>query len=97
MSDERIVETRTESPAWTLPAVIVLGLIAIGGLAFGLAIVFALEARDTTFRTERDVERILKRPALAMIPLLHMPKGGNNDVEATIPRSSEPAISGRAS
>src|ERR1700686_2232016 len=35
MSDERIVETRTESPAWTLPAIIVLGLIAIGGLAFG--------------------------------------------------------------
>src|SRR5438445_7772948 len=35
MSDERIVETRTESPAWTLPAVIILGLIAIGGLAFG--------------------------------------------------------------
>jgi len=29
------METRTESPAWTLPAVIVLGLIAIGGLAFG--------------------------------------------------------------
>ncbi len=35
MSDERFVETRTESPAWTLPAIIVLGLIAIGGLAFG--------------------------------------------------------------
>ncbi len=35
MSDDRIVESRTESPAWTLPAIIVLGLIAIGGLAFG--------------------------------------------------------------
>ncbi len=35
MADERIVETRTESPAWMLPAVIVLGLLAIGGLAFG--------------------------------------------------------------
>src|SRR5258708_10243185 len=35
MSDERFVETRTESPAWTLPAIIVLGLIAIGGLACG--------------------------------------------------------------
>jgi hypothetical protein len=35
MSDERIVESRTESPAWMLPAVIVLGLIAIAGLAFG--------------------------------------------------------------
>ncbi len=35
MSDDRTVETRTESPAWMLPAVIVLGLLAIGGLAFG--------------------------------------------------------------
>jgi chromosome segregation ATPase len=35
MSDEGSVETRTESPAWMLPAVIVLGLLAIGGLAFG--------------------------------------------------------------
>src|SRR5260370_19457907 len=35
MSDERFVETRTESPAWTLPAIIVLGLVAVGGLAFG--------------------------------------------------------------
>ncbi len=35
MADERTVETRTESPAWMLPAVIVLGLLAIGGLAFG--------------------------------------------------------------
>ncbi len=35
MSDDRIVESHTESPAWTLPAIIVLGLVAIGGLAFG--------------------------------------------------------------
>jgi chromosome segregation ATPase len=35
MTDERIVETRTEAPAWQLPAMIVLGLIALGGLAFG--------------------------------------------------------------
>src|SRR5579864_4659772 len=34
MSDEKIIE-RTESPAWQLPAVVVLGLVAVGGLAFG--------------------------------------------------------------
>jgi len=34
MTDERIVETRTESN-WQLPALIVLGLIAVGGLGFG--------------------------------------------------------------
>src|ERR1700676_2293679 len=34
MSDEQIIETR-ETPAWQLPAIIVLGLIAVGGLWFG--------------------------------------------------------------
>src|SRR5271167_1112977 len=34
MSDERIIETHS-SPSWQLPAIIVLGLVAIGGLAFG--------------------------------------------------------------
>jgi len=34
MSEERIVETRTE-PGWQLPAIVVLGLIALGGLGFG--------------------------------------------------------------
>jgi hypothetical protein len=33
MSDEHIIER--ESPAWQLPAIIVLGLIAVGGLWFG--------------------------------------------------------------
>ncbi|HEY2460097.1 MAG TPA: hypothetical protein VGI16_04790 [Candidatus Acidoferrum sp.] len=32
--EERIIETR-ETPAWQLPAIIVLGLVALGGLAFG--------------------------------------------------------------
>ncbi|HXN53043.1 MAG TPA: XrtA system polysaccharide chain length determinant [Candidatus Acidoferrum sp.] len=69
----------------------------VGGLAFGLAVVFALEAQDTTFRTERDVERMLKLPALAMIPLLEMPKGSNNNLKATVPQRSETAISGTVS
>src|SRR5258708_35949934 len=33
MSGDRIVESHTESPAWTLPAIIVLCSLAIGGLA----------------------------------------------------------------
>jgi polysaccharide chain length determinant protein (PEP-CTERM system associated) len=68
-----------------------------GGVAFGLAIVFALEAQDTTFRTERDVERILKLPALAMIPLLQIPKGNNNHLTAAVSQPSDAAVSGTAS
>jgi polysaccharide chain length determinant protein (PEP-CTERM system associated) len=39
-----------------------------GGLALGLAIAFLLESRDTSFRTERDVEFALRLPVLAMVP-----------------------------
>ena len=41
-----------------------------GGLALGLAIAFLLESRDTSFRTERDVEFALKLPVLAMVPAI---------------------------
>ena len=34
MSDENIIETKS-SPSWQLPAIIVLGLVALGGLGFG--------------------------------------------------------------
>src|SRR5260370_35251354 len=35
MSEDRFIETRTETPAWTVPDITGLGLLAIGGLAFG--------------------------------------------------------------
>jgi uncharacterized protein involved in exopolysaccharide biosynthesis len=69
----------------------------VGGLAFGLAIVFALELQDTTLRTDRDVERILKLPTLAMIPLLEIPKASQNHLKASIAQASEPAVSRAAS
>ena len=54
MSDERIVETRTESPAWTLPAIVVLGLVAAGGLFFGWTASSKLDA------AQQAVEQRLK-------------------------------------
>lgn len=49
--DERIVETR-EAPAWQLPAIIVLGLVAIGGLAFGWNASSKLDATQQTVATQ---------------------------------------------
>lgn len=46
-----------------------------GGLGLGLAITTLLEMRDTTLRVERDVERLLKLPTLASIPLATPAKG----------------------
>ena len=39
-----------------------------GGLALGLGLAFLFEMRDTSIRTERDVEFALHLPLLAMIP-----------------------------
>jgi polysaccharide chain length determinant protein (PEP-CTERM system associated) len=41
-----------------------------GGLALGLVIAFLLEMKDSSLKTERDVEFILHLPVLAMIPEL---------------------------
>jgi polysaccharide chain length determinant protein (PEP-CTERM system associated) len=39
-----------------------------GGLALGFGLAFLLEMRDSSMRTERDVEFILRLPVLAMVP-----------------------------
>jgi protein tyrosine kinase modulator len=39
-----------------------------GGLALGLGLAFLMEVRDTSLRSERDVESSLRLPVLALIP-----------------------------
>ena len=39
-----------------------------GGLGLGLGIAFFLEMKDSSFKTERDVEFALHLPVLAMVP-----------------------------
>jgi|SRR5580704_1797275 polysaccharide chain length determinant protein (PEP-CTERM system associated) len=46
-----------------------------GGLVLGLGIAFVLELKDTSLRTERDVEFTLRLPLLAMISTVE-PKSG---------------------
>jgi polysaccharide chain length determinant protein (PEP-CTERM system associated) len=41
-----------------------------GGLALGLALTLLLEIRDKSFRSESDIEALLKLPTLAMVPVL---------------------------
>jgi polysaccharide chain length determinant protein (PEP-CTERM system associated) len=42
------------------------------GLFLGMGIAFLLELRDTTLRTEIDVERALELPVLAMVPAIDL-------------------------
>jgi uncharacterized protein involved in exopolysaccharide biosynthesis len=41
-----------------------------GGLVFGLVLVAFLEYRDSSFKTEADVTRILSLPVLALVPIM---------------------------
>ena len=41
-----------------------------GGFALGIAIAFFQESRDSSFRSERDVEFALRFPVLAMVPAI---------------------------
>jgi polysaccharide chain length determinant protein (PEP-CTERM system associated) len=41
-----------------------------GGLALGIALTLFLEFQDTSLRSERDVEVVLRLPVLAMIPVI---------------------------
>lgn len=59
-----------------------------GGLALGVVITFLLEMKDTSMRSERDVEFALRLPVLAMIPAvqpgsgkLQVPIGKNPGVD----------------
>jgi polysaccharide chain length determinant protein (PEP-CTERM system associated) len=66
----------------------------LGGLGLGLAIAFALEVQDTTLCSERDVERLLKLPVLAMIPLIEHSKSSDGHLAAQLQQPAAPAISG---
>ena len=54
-------------PAFPNRPLFALGGLA-GGLGLGFGLAFLLEMRDTSMRTERDVEFVLRLPVLAMVP-----------------------------
>jgi polysaccharide chain length determinant protein (PEP-CTERM system associated) len=43
---------------------------AVGGLALGLALVGFLEYRDSSFKMETDITRVLALPVLALVPMM---------------------------
>jgi polysaccharide chain length determinant protein (PEP-CTERM system associated) len=47
--------------------------LSLGGLGLGLLIIAALEYRDSSFKTEEDVMRVLSLPVLALVPVLGPP------------------------
>ena len=57
-----------------------------GGLALGLGIAYLLEIKDSSFKTERDVEFALHLPVLAMVPAIEplLAKNGKKNANLEI-------------
>lgn len=62
-----------------------------GGLGMGLGLAFLLEMRDTSLRTERDVEYYLRLPLLVMIPMVE-PSHTKAPRPLTVPRPAKPSL-----
>lgn len=73
-----------DRPSFPNRPLFVLGGFA-GGLALGLALAFVQEMRDTSFRTERDVEFSLHLPVLALIPAIEPLSGKKARESAKLP------------
>jgi polysaccharide chain length determinant protein (PEP-CTERM system associated) len=57
----------------------------VGGLGLGVGLAYFFEMQDTSFRTERDVENILRLPVLAMIPAIEPLAVKSSRVQAKVP------------
>jgi polysaccharide chain length determinant protein (PEP-CTERM system associated) len=69
----RIMDAANLPGAPSFPNRPLFGLGGFGaGLSLGMGIAFLLELRDTTLRTEIDVERALELPVLAMVPAIDL-------------------------
>ena len=65
-----------------------------GGLALGIGLAFMLEMRDTSLKTERDVELILHLPVLATVAAIDSPSG--KKPKKTIDRQSTKSVEAAA-
>jgi chromosome segregation ATPase len=85
MSDERIIETRTESPAWTLPAIVVLGLIAIGGLAFGWSASSKLDSTQQAVATQlKTAQQVVQQDMSSLKDRLAQDEKASTDLQGDL-------------
>jgi hypothetical protein len=85
MSDDRIVEGRTESPAWTLPAIVVLGLIAIGGLAVGWSASSKLDGTQQVVAAQlKTAEQTMQQDMASLKDRLAQDEKANADLQGDL-------------
>src|ERR1700719_4799235 len=85
MSEDRFIETRTESPAWTLPAIIVLGLLAIGGLAFGWNASSKLDATQQSVAAQlKTTQQAVQQDVSSLKDRLAQDEKANTDLQGDL-------------
>jgi hypothetical protein len=83
MSDEHIIER--ESPSWHLPAMIVLGLIAIGGLWFGWNASSKLDATQQSVATQlKSAEQSMQQDVSSVKDRLAQDEKANADLQGDL-------------
>src|SRR5260370_39284309 len=84
MSDEHIIETR-ETPAWQLPAIIVLGLIAVGGLWFGWNASSKLDATQQIVAAQiKTTEQAVQQDVSSLKDRLAQDQEANTDLQGDL-------------
>src|SRR5271163_4715865 len=84
MSDERIIETHS-SPSWQLPAIIVLGLVAVGGLAFGYNASSKLDTTQQSVAAQLKTEQqAVQQDVSSLKDRLAQDEKANNDLQGDI-------------
>src|SRR5256886_3111024 len=85
MSDDRISDWRTESPAWTLPAMVVLGLIAIGGLAVGWSASSKLDGTQQAVAAQlKTAEQTMQQDMASLKDRLAQDEKTNTDLQGDL-------------
>ncbi len=83
MSDEHIIER--ESPAWQLPAIIVLGLIAVGGLWFGWNASSKLDATQASVATQlKSTQQSVQQDVSSLKDRLAQDEKANTDLQGDL-------------
>jgi chromosome segregation ATPase len=84
MSEEHIVETKND-PAWQLPAIIVLGLVALGGLAFGWSASSKLDSTQQAVTTQlKATQQSVQQDMSSLKDRLAQDEKANSDLQGDL-------------
>jgi len=84
MSEDRIVEVRNGS-SWQLPAIIVLGLVALGGLAFGYNASSKLDTTQQAVATQlKSTQQSIQQDMSSLKDRLAQDEKANTDVQGDL-------------